>query len=1009
MTRNNREWKSFSQRWHQSSYLTGFYGWSGLCHVFLILLIVAPIYLARQEIRKETEEQAEKQLAETKEKAKIEKQVEEELEDQLKEELVDEELKKLYEELTKDFLDKELALAYWDELMVEMEEELAELVEMFEPDQEFDPVQVEEKLIEIKQEMVFKLEDIAKKKALEPVKQEWTEQTKKLAEEFVRATKKGLEEKVGESVGTGLKLALEREMKSEAVVLLRAWDYLDQAEKEAKTLLPLLKKSEKEFTDQNDKQLQLAKNPKSDANEDKALANLTKTTRAQLLAATRHFNAIRSKAGIAANQLKPYLPKQSDNLKADDISKGATAIQKAMASAATRKLPDTVKHVMTGQDKTELSLKAIQEAKQAIKAKLAGQKKEALKNNALVQKLNEINSKKITPHVENQLAGLIKEKALPTLEKNLKTALGKQFPGDDAKNKAMKAELEKTLKKILGKELGSLKEPGKEFEKGVHKHLPHTASKDSQPQSHSPSVLNASGKAQVAALATTDRKLTEVIQGALGKATRTQLLMGRATTQTKPAAFLGRLASIRNQLSAQRKDVLGTPGTSKLLVLRSHYQNKQNSLSRLGGLRMDMKAYRKMVEAIKDRGHITGKAWIFTATTGETNKSEEVAVWQPSFVTGAPNTTPDRKKQNKDRKVKQPEFKTHRFAGIPFLAKDTIKLDGKLDDWQNIQAISLDPVVRGGTIAPLLKKPKTQTGYLAFTSEGLLLAVRVVDTSGKLEDHHSVNSFWLNDGVEIYLDTLNTKYDKRGEPNTHQFFVFPFGQKEDRETGGYESYFFLENQRIQWKKVAYPKNVIRRAAQKTADGWTLEVLIPKAILRHGKIVPGRIIGFNLQIDSGTNLYYFWTCAEQVRTSMHPDTWGDIQFLGSDAEIELVHRDGKDKLTSLIPGQTVGVRVSDPDMNLDAKTRDKISVTIRAGNGDFESLILEETEMQSGIFLGSVATKLNLGKATPGVLELYEGETITVEYIDQARAFGERNVPVRAKFSASTSGATLSAN
>ena len=78
--------------------------------------------------------------------------------------------------------------------------------------------------------------------------------------------------------------------------------------------------------------------------------------------------------------------------------------------------------------------------------------------------------------------------------------------------------------------------------------------------------------------------------------------------------------------------------------------------------------------------------------------------------------------------------------------------------------------------------------------------------------------------------------------------------------------------------------------------------------------------------------------------------------------------------------------------------------ISAASGDYEGVVLEETEEASGVFVGSISTRPNIGSMTASVLELFEGETVEITYIDQAQAFGERDVKVTATFRATSAGA-----
>ena len=200
--------------------------------------------------------------------------------------------------------------------------------------------------------------------------------------------------------------------------------------------------------------------------------------------------------------------------------------------------------------------------------------------------------------------------------------------------------------------------------------------------------------------------------------------------------------------------------------------------------------------------------------------------------------------------------------------------------------------------------------------------------------------------------------------------------------------------------------VMPTAAKKTELGWSLEVLIPKTKIRLGELRPGRVIGFNLQIDSGSDLFYYWTAAEKIISSQHPNTWGDIQFLGSDASLEVVGVKEDETLQYIQPGRPLHVRITDPDMNLNGEEKDKVSATFRADSGDTEILILEETDTETGIFEGTLRTTLNIGEADRGRLEIFEGEQVTAEYIDQARSYGERNEPIKVNLAVTSIGTTL---
>ncbi len=108
---------------------------------------------------------------------------------------------------------------------------------------------------------------------------------------------------------------------------------------------------------------------------------------------------------------------------------------------------------------------------------------------------------------------------------------------------------------------------------------------------------------------------------------------------------------------------------------------------------------------------------------------------------------------------------------------------------------------------------------------------------------------------------------------------------------------------------------------------------------------------------------------------------------------------KKTVTAFVAGEPLRIRVIDRDMNLNDKVKDKVSVTIRNARGEQEVAILEETGADTGIFEGSIRTALDIGERVPGALSVYEGESLTVAYIDQARANGARNTEIVSKIKA----------
>ncbi|MBI2805679.1 MAG: hypothetical protein HYX68_11935 [Planctomycetes bacterium] len=403
--------------------------------------------------------------------------------------------------------------------------------------------------------------------------------------------------------------------------------------------------------------------------------------------------------------------------------------------------------------------------------------------------------------------------------------------------------------------------------------------------------------------------------------------------------------------------------------------------------------------------------------TTSSAKTQEPKVLTQDSATKQAEPKPPEKKKDEPKKIEPkkvevakkpdppkpaPVAQRQGFTSVPLLADSRIQIDGDLADWKGVTPILLHGLQRGQAVKKPVIVPKTQKAFLGYSSKGLLIAVEVVDTSGVLENAEKpavgMWPFWDNDAIEVYIDTFNKRPERRGDANLHQFFAFPFGTPRDARMGGYESRI-LSNRagRDAWTIVpllAGGKNGMQRAGKKTADGWTMELLIPKSALRFGAVKPGQRFGFELQIDTGTNIFYFWANDNpRTHVSMAPNAWGEIQFAGTDAGVEVLGP-GKLAAKTIVAGQPLLIRVTDLDRNLEPLRREKVDVQVTTKSGERTTVLLTESTPNSGVFLGAVRTRLKTGRRMPNVLDVVPGETLTVEFLDLHRADGQINRIVR---------------
>ena len=82
------------------------------------------------------------------------------------------------------------------------------------------------------------------------------------------------------------------------------------------------------------------------------------------------------------------------------------------------------------------------------------------------------------------------------------------------------------------------------------------------------------------------------------------------------------------------------------------------------------------------------------------------------------------------------------------------------------------------------------------------------------------------------------------------------------------------------------------------------------------------------------------------------------------------------------GEPVFIMVEDLDQNLDASVQETILVTVITSTGDHEELILTETDVDTGIFIGFVQSTSSAVTTFDGVLTLGSDARITVNYVDK---------------------------
>lgn len=362
-------------------------------------------------------------------------------------------------------------------------------------------------------------------------------------------------------------------------------------------------------------------------------------------------------------------------------------------------------------------------------------------------------------------------------------------------------------------------------------------------------------------------------------------------------------------------------------------------------------------------------------------------------------------KENGKRSLDKPRFKSFAYGGAPLAVNEPV-IDGDLSDWKDVEEFALrGQLVRSKKLKQAPKKfDNNRYLYVQWNQKGFYIAYRMVDDRDITK--YSTGRFWDNDSLELFFDFANKRSETRTK-DAQQLWFWPLGSAMAEDIIGGEAVIFVTGKSLyrnykpcfrRSDSPSQPKMGVKRI--KEPKGYHVELFLPAAVFAKPDLRPGRIIAFNFSNNNGENYYFRWSTNLGKCISYAPILWGDLLLLGTDAEITFVRPRTEDPLTAIIPGEPIGVRVKDADMNLDTEKKDKIKIAFNAQNGDIIIGYMEEIGKDTGIFEGSVDTELFLlhdkDRIRDDILQVAGGEVIEVVYMDQARRYGERNYEAKAK-------------
>lgn len=330
-------------------------------------------------------------------------------------------------------------------------------------------------------------------------------------------------------------------------------------------------------------------------------------------------------------------------------------------------------------------------------------------------------------------------------------------------------------------------------------------------------------------------------------------------------------------------------------------------------------------------------------------------------------------------KLLKPPFFTHAWGGSPRAEKPVI-IDGNLDEWKDVYRYKLTGNRQGNLPLP---QELQSCNYLLtqWDNEGLYFAYEINDM---YDNAITPEAFWDTDALELFFDPVNYKDSIRINGRSFQFWVWP----RSKRNRGYAGESVFHNPR-QFEPRLLQEDLIQMASKRIGNRYTVEVRVNPLLIQKGALLPGKIIGFNYSINNGENVFIRWVTNKGINISGHPNLWGDLLLMGSSGQIKITPND------YILPGQSLKVLITDPDMNFSSKKRDKIIIKIRSRRtGDFLLCTCTETGNNTGVFFTSIETTFGLDTKEKRKLSVLPGDLLELYYLDQHASGGQVNIPVK---------------
>lgn len=344
-------------------------------------------------------------------------------------------------------------------------------------------------------------------------------------------------------------------------------------------------------------------------------------------------------------------------------------------------------------------------------------------------------------------------------------------------------------------------------------------------------------------------------------------------------------------------------------------------------------------------------------------------------------------------RIKHEKFQKGNFTAIPYLKNRPI-IDGKGNDWDLDKA--------------WMKKDKQIA--MGWRSDGIYFFTTIRDRTDQFEKAPKDEMFatwWRFDCVELWIDMQNSKSDDTNKFDCQQFTFWPALANIRNTPEIYEILWGKRAGKSSFKERKQPvqsnkDTLVASVEHPDHRGYDMEIFIPhENLLNQDYFKGGQVAGFLYIINHGnlvedSSLEFYKEGYEGY--SSHPSSWGNIQFLGTDAKIEQINKDNKIIKERIIEVSTnLTLQVSDSDSNQNPNVVDKITLRVKnendfdgvkSENTDWEDLLFTETGKNTGVFTGTITLTVAASKPDDNMLCAHAGDIIHAYYNDHIQAAGE---------------------